>query len=234
MKVPFLDLGVPHAALREELELAMRRVLQSSCFIGGPEVEAFESEFAAYAQAGECITVGNGLDALRLTLLALGVGRGDEVIVPSHTFIATWLAVSQCGATPVPVEPAAGGFNIDPAQVAAAVTPRTKAIVPVHLYGEPAGLALHPQAQRIGAPGGARRHRVQVDVEHPPRRATHGQHRHRPGAVVGHLDIEPGQLRAQIVEQAARADGTRRVARVEPDQRLQVGQDRLKHRGRPG
>lgn len=140
MKVPFLDLDGPHASLREELEVAMRRVLQSSCFVGGAEVEAFEAEFATFTKARECVAVGNGLDALRLTLLALGVGSGDEVIVPSHTFIATWLAVSQCGATPVPVEPSPGGFNIDPVRVAASITRRTRAIVPVHLYGEAAPL----------------------------------------------------------------------------------------------
>lgn len=140
MKVPFLDLGVSHAALGRELEIAMRRVLQSSCFVGGAEVEAFEAEFAAAIQAKECVTVGNGLDALKLALLALGIGAGDEVIVPSHTFIATWLAVSQCGATPVPVEPVAGGFNLDPARVKTEITSRTRAILAVHLYGEPAAL----------------------------------------------------------------------------------------------
>ena len=140
MKVPFLDLGASHATLRAEIEDAMRRVLQSSCFIGGVEVEAFEEEFAACIQAKECVAVGNGLDALKLALWALGIGAGDEVIVPSHTFIATWLAVSQCGATPIPVEPVAGGFNLDPARVKAAITPRTRAILPVHLYGEPAAL----------------------------------------------------------------------------------------------
>jgi dTDP-4-amino-4,6-dideoxygalactose transaminase len=103
-------------------------------------VEAFEAEWAAYCQARHAIGVGNGLDALHLALRAMDVGPGDEVIVPSNTYIATWLAVSQCGATPVPVEPDPRTYNLDPARLAAAITPRTKVILPVHLYGQPADL----------------------------------------------------------------------------------------------
>jgi dTDP-4-amino-4,6-dideoxygalactose transaminase len=107
----------------------------------GDELAAFEDEFARYCEAQHCVGVGNGLDALTLILRALDIGPGDEVIVPSMTFIATWLAVSEAGAVPVPVEPEAGGFNIDPAGVEARITPRTRAIMPVHLYGQPADMA---------------------------------------------------------------------------------------------
>ena len=106
----------------------------------GPELEAFEAEFAAYSEVKHCIGVGNGLEALHLILRAYGIGQGDEVIVPSNTFIATWLAVSQCGATLVPVEPDSKTHNIDPALIKAAITSRTRAIMPVHLYGQPADM----------------------------------------------------------------------------------------------
>lgn len=118
----------------------MRSVVSSSHFILGAEVDLFEREFAAFTNAAHCIGVGSGLDALCLALRALGVGPGDEVIVPSHTFIATWLAVSHCGATPVPVEPALSSYTIDPERIETAITSRTKAILPVHLYGTPAEL----------------------------------------------------------------------------------------------
>lgn len=139
--VPFLDLAAPHRELRAELDAAIARVIDSGWYILGPEVEAFESEFAAYVGAAHCVGVGNGLDALHLALLALGIGPGDEVVVPSNTYIATWLAVSQCGATPVPVEPDPLTHNLDPTRVEAAIGPRTRALLPVHLYGQPADLA---------------------------------------------------------------------------------------------
>jgi len=140
MQVPFLDLGRLHRLIREPLDEAYRRVMDSGWFIMGPELDLFESEFAAYSEVKYCIGVGNGLEALHLLLHAYNIGPGDEVIVPSNTFIATWLAVSQCGATPVPVEPDVKSHNIDPALVAAAITPRTRAIMPVHLYGQPADM----------------------------------------------------------------------------------------------
>jgi dTDP-4-amino-4,6-dideoxygalactose transaminase len=112
--------------------------MNSGWYILGPEVEAFEREFAAYCGARYCVGVGNGLDALHLTLRAWEIGPGDEVIVPANTYIATWLAVSQTGAHPVPVEPDSRTFNLDPQRVEAAISPRTKAILPVHLYGLPA------------------------------------------------------------------------------------------------
>lgn len=138
--VPFLDVGATWRELRPELEAAVMGVLESGYYIGGPELERFETAFAAYTETAHAVGVANGLDALRLSLEAMGIGRGDEVIVPSHTYIATWLAVSQVGATPVPVEPAPGLFNIDPARIEAAVTPATRAIIPVHLYGQPADM----------------------------------------------------------------------------------------------
>ena len=140
MKVPFLDLRAQHAELEQELEAAFRRVLRSGWFILGEEVAAFEREFAAYCGVKHCVGVGNGLEALHLILRALGVGPGDEVIVPSNTYIATWLAVSQCGARPVPVEPDERTFNMDPTRIEAAITPRTRALLPVHLYGLPADM----------------------------------------------------------------------------------------------
>lgn len=138
--IPFLDLKAPHVELREEIDAAIARVVDSGWYILGPEVDAFEAEYAAYCQAGHCVGLANGLDALHLALRAMDVGPGDEVIVPSNTYIATWLAVSQCGATPVPVEPDPRTYNIDPALVEAGITPRTKVILPVHLYGQPADM----------------------------------------------------------------------------------------------
>jgi dTDP-4-amino-4,6-dideoxygalactose transaminase len=125
--------------------------MDSGWFILGPEVDAFESEFARYCGVKHCIGIGNGLDALHLLLRAYGIGAGDEVLVPSNTFIATWLAVSRCGALPVPVEPRAATHNIDPDELLAAITPRTRAIIPVHLYGQPADMdAINKIAQSHG------------------------------------------------------------------------------------
>jgi dTDP-4-amino-4,6-dideoxygalactose transaminase len=138
--IPFLSLGAAYQELQVELDSAIARVLASGWFVLGPEVEAFEIDFAAYSGAKHASGVANGLDALHLALRAMGVEPGDEVIVPSNTYIATWLAVSQCGATPVPVEPDEVTFNIDPGLIETAITPRTKVILPVHLYGQPADL----------------------------------------------------------------------------------------------
>lgn len=135
MNVPFLDLKAPYTELRTEVDAAVQRVLASGWYILGDEVRAFEEEFAGFCGAAHCVGVSNGLDALQLVLRAWDIGAGDEVIVPSHTFIATWLAVTYTGATPVPVEVDAATFNLDPARVADAITPRTRAIIPVHLYG---------------------------------------------------------------------------------------------------
>lgn len=140
MQVPFLDLKAAYLELHAEINAAIQNVLNSGTYILGPEVDAFEAEYAMYCETRYAVGVANGLDALRLSLLALEVKPGDEVIVPANTFIATWLAVSQCGAIPVPVEPNEGTHNIDPYLIEAAITPRTRVILPVHLYGHPADL----------------------------------------------------------------------------------------------
>lgn len=139
-KIPFLNVGAAYTELKSEIDKAIHRVLDSHMYVLGPEVKSFEHEFADYVSANHCVGVANGLEALRLALRSVGVSKGDEVITPSHTFIATWLAVTQCGAQIVPVEPELDGFNIDPSLIEAAITDRTKAIVVVHLYGQPAQL----------------------------------------------------------------------------------------------
>ena len=140
MRVPFLDVGAATNELRPDIDAAIARVLDSGWYLLGSELEGFEKAFAAYLGVRDCVAVGSGLDALSLGLRAMGVGAGDEVIVPSNTYIATWLAVTQVGATPVPVEPDERTYNIDPGRIEAAVTARTKAILPVHLYGQPADM----------------------------------------------------------------------------------------------
>lgn len=151
MSVPFLDLKAINQAHGADLEAAFKRVLNSGWYILGAETAAFEASFAAYCGSAHGIGVANGLDAIFLILKGYGIGPGDEVIVPSNTFIATWLAVSHCGAKPVPVEPVEGTYNLDPAQVEAAISGNTKAILAVHLYGQPADMApLKAIAQRHG------------------------------------------------------------------------------------
>lgn len=139
--VPFLDLAAIHRPLRAQLDEAARRVLDSNWFVLGPEVDAFEREFAAYCSADYCLGVGNGLDALHLILRGYGIGAGDEVIVPAHTFIATWLAVTYSGARPVPIDPEPLTGNIDPRGIEAAITTKTRAVIAVHLHGQPADTA---------------------------------------------------------------------------------------------
>ena len=139
--IKFLDVAAIHEPLVAELKATFARVLEKGQFILGEELAAFEQEFADYCGAAYCVGVGNGLDALSLSLRALGISAGDEVIVPAHTFIATWLSVVSCGAVPVPVEPDPCTFNIDPERIGAAITGKTSAIVPVHLYGSPADMA---------------------------------------------------------------------------------------------
>ena len=151
MTVAFLDVGAGYEELRDELEAAVSRVMASGWYIGGPEVETFETEFARFCGVAHCVGVGNGLDALTIAILARGIGAGDEVIVPAHTFIATWLAVTRTGATVVPVDVDPGRLLIDPAAVADAISSRTAAIVPVHLYGDPVDVAaLQALASRHG------------------------------------------------------------------------------------
>jgi dTDP-4-amino-4,6-dideoxygalactose transaminase len=140
VELRFLDLKLPYQELKEELDAAYERVMLSGLFILGEEVEAFEAEFAAFCGAKFCIAVANGLDSLHLILKADGIGAKDEVLVPANTFIATWLAVSHAGAKPVPVEPSFDTYNIDPNSLEKALTPRTRAIIAVHLYGQPAAM----------------------------------------------------------------------------------------------
>lgn len=138
--VKFLDLRAAYLEQKGDIDEAVARVLDSGWYLLGEELRRFEGEFASYTGAAECIGVANGLEALALTLEAMGVGPGDEVVVPANTYIATWLAVSQVGAVPVPVEPIPGVWNIDPSRIEAVLTRRTKVILPVHLYGQPADL----------------------------------------------------------------------------------------------
>lgn len=138
--IPFLDLGAAYRELKTEIDAAIHRVLDSGWYILGSEVDAFEAEWAAWCGADHAVGVANGLDALILALRALDIGPGDEVIVPSNTYIATWLAVTAVGARPVPVEPDPATHNMDPARIAAAISPATRAILSVHLYGQPADL----------------------------------------------------------------------------------------------
>ncbi len=149
--IPFLDMKSVYAELKPELDAAYARVMESGWFVLGKEVEAFEAEYAAFCGTRYCVGLGNGLEALELVLRAWDIGAGDEVIVPSNTYIATWLAVTAVGAKVVPVEPTPGGPNIDPDRLAAAITARTRAIMPVHLYGEPADMdAIAALANRHG------------------------------------------------------------------------------------
>ena len=138
--IPVLDVGASYAELRSEIDSAVRALLESGWYIAGPAVEEFEARFAAYCGSGHCVGVGNGLEALALSLRALDIGPGDEVIVPANTYIATWLAVSSVGATIVPVEPDPATHCIDPALIRAAITPRTRCLMPVHLYGHPCAM----------------------------------------------------------------------------------------------
>jgi len=150
-EVPFLELGQTYFEIKDELDAAYRRVMNSGWYILGEDVSAFEREFAAYCGTRHCVGVGNGLEALQLILRAYGIGPGDEVIVPANTYVATWLAVSNSGATIVPVEPDERTFNLDPRRIETAITSRTRAVLPVHLYGQPAEMdAIKEVARRHG------------------------------------------------------------------------------------
>lgn len=138
--VPFLNLKSAYDELKEEIDRAISETIGTGSYILGEQVKQFEKEYAEFCRAKYCVGVGNGLDALTLSLLACGIGPGDEVIVPSNTYIATWLAVSHCGAVPVAVEPNVDTFNINTSLIVEAITNKTKAIIPVHLYGQPADL----------------------------------------------------------------------------------------------
>lgn len=149
--VPFLDLKPAYLELKAELDAAYERVMHSGAYILGDEVAMFEDEFATSCGVRHCVGTACGLDALTLILRAAGVGEGDEVIVPSNSYIATWLAVSGTGASCVPVEPIAATCNLDPARIEAAVTERTRAVIAVHLYGQPADMdAINEVGRRCG------------------------------------------------------------------------------------
>ncbi len=135
--IPFLDLLGPNSECRAELDEAYRRFMDSGWYVLGDEVRSFESEYASYCEARYCVGVGHGLDAIRLALNVFDVGPGDEVIVPTNTYIATWIAVTQAGATPVPVEPEINSFNMNPEKISNAINKKTKVILPVNLYGHP-------------------------------------------------------------------------------------------------
>jgi dTDP-3-amino-3,4,6-trideoxy-alpha-D-glucose transaminase len=151
MAIPVLDLQPAIAELRPELDAAYRRVMDSGRLLLGPELEAFEHEYAASIGVQHCIGVANGLEALQMVLMAWGIGPGDEVIVPAHGYIATYLAVTHTGATPVPCEPDPATWNLDPQRIEALITPRTRAILPIHLYGQTADMtAINAIAQAHG------------------------------------------------------------------------------------
>lgn len=151
MAVSFLDIKASYLELKAEFDEAYQRVMNSGWYIMGAELEAFEQEFASFCEADYCAGVGSGLDALQFILQAWGIGSGDEVLVPTNTFIATWLAVSHCGAQPVPVEVLPNTYNMDPDRIEEAISPRCKAIMPVHLYGQTADMdAINEIAVRYG------------------------------------------------------------------------------------
>lgn len=136
-RIPFLNLKSTYLELKESFDEAYERVMSSGHYLLGPETEMFEEEFSSFVGSKCCVTCGNGLEALELLLRAYNIGEGDEVIVPSNTYIATWLAISYVGAVPIPVEPCINTYNIDPSLIEEAITTKTKAILPVHLYGQP-------------------------------------------------------------------------------------------------
>jgi len=140
LRIPFLNLKAAYSEIGAEIQTAAMSTLSSGWYVLGEQVELFENEFAAYCGTHHCIGVASGLDALFLVLKAYGIGQGDEVIVPAHTFIATWMAVSNTGAAPVPIEPSQATYNIDPGKIEAAITDKTRAIIVVHLYGQPADM----------------------------------------------------------------------------------------------
>lgn len=139
--ISLLDLREVNALAQDAIEDALLRVARSGRYVLGPEVEAFETEWAAYCGTKYCVGTGNALDGLRMLLMASGIGRGDSVIVPTNTYIATWLAVTLTGAAVIPVEPDPFTHNIDPSKIEDAITKTTRAIMPVHLYGLPAAMS---------------------------------------------------------------------------------------------
>jgi len=177
MHIPLVDLKAQYESIQAEIDAAVRRVIVRSAYIGGEEVRSFEQEFAAYCGAKGCVGVGNGTDALYLTLRGLEIGPGAEVITVAHTFIATAEAVSSVGARPVFVDVCEGTMLMDPARLENAITPRTRAIIPVHLYGQPCQMDVISQI--------AEKHRLKV-IEDAAQ--AHGARwRGRPTGSLGHV-----------------------------------------------
>lgn len=186
MDIPFLDLKASYHELKDDLDAAYHRVMESGWYILGQEVEAFETEFATYCEAQHCVGVGNGLEALHLILRAMEIGSGDEVIVPSNTYIATWLAVSYAGATPVPVEPDKQTYNIDPRLIEAAITEKTRAIIAVHLYGQPADMeAINTMVAKVNKSRGTR-HEVPIFVIEDAAQAHGARYKGRRAGTLGY------------------------------------------------
>lgn len=151
MNIPFVRLPESDETIRNAHRRIVSDVIEAGCYIAGDQLEAFEEAFARYCGARYCVGVANGLDALMLSLMALGIGDGDEVLVPAQTFIATWLAVSRCGARPVPIDQNEATHNIDVSAIENRITARTRAIIVVHLYGQPCDMdAIHQVADQYG------------------------------------------------------------------------------------
>ncbi len=156
VKVRYLDLKAQYRSIKAEIDAAVSGVLESGQFVLGPEVVAFEQEFAAYCSTAECVALNSGTSALHLALLAAGIGAGDEVITTPFTFVASVAAILYAGARPVLVDIEPRSFTLDPAKIESAITPRTKALLPVHLYGQPADM---DRIMQIARPPWTDRHR---------------------------------------------------------------------------
>ncbi|MCA0375354.1 MAG: DegT/DnrJ/EryC1/StrS family aminotransferase [Gemmatimonadetes bacterium] len=209
--IPFLDLVEPHRAREEEFVAAFRTALRTAAFVGGPEVEQFEREFAAWVGTTHCAGVANGTDSLRFIFLSLGLEPGDEVITASHTFIATSEAISQAGGRPVFVDIDPVTMTLDPAAVAAAITPRTVGIVPVHLYGQCADmdslLALAAQHGLWVVEDAAQAHGARYRGRSAGSMGTAGSFSFYPGKNLGSC----GEGGAVTTSDAAILDGVRRL-----------------------
>jgi dTDP-4-amino-4,6-dideoxygalactose transaminase len=206
MTVPFVDLQAQYRSIKSEVDAAIQRVLDTSAFILGREVEAFERAFAEYVGAEFCVGVSNGTAAIQLALTACGVGSGDEVIVPANTFFATAEAVSTANATPVFVDCDADSCNIDASKIEAAVTPRTRAIVPVHLYGQPADMdAVFEVAERHKL--------IVVEDAAQAHGARHGGRRVGPLGRAGCFSFYPGKNLGAYGEGGAVVTNDKEVAR---------------------
>lgn len=223
--VPFLDLGRIHNGLRAQILADIDEVFDSNAFSNGPHVARFEVEYANYCESAHCVGVANGLDGLRLALQGLGVGRDDEVIVPAQTFVATWEAVSQLGATPVPVDVRESDYNIDPAAAEAAITSRTRALVPVDLFGQLADMralrALADRHQLVIVEDACQAHGARRDGDAPGAHADAAAFSFYPGKNLG----AAGDAGA-VVTQSVKLDAELRLLR-EHGQRTKYEHDEI-------